>query len=268
MAKFVAKKRFGQNFLQDSHVLTKIVNIIDPKFSDNIVEIGPGLGALTLLLLKYVNLLEVIEIDREIIEVLRQRTIDYKDKLIIHNKDALKFDYRHNSQSIRLVGNLPYNISTQLLFYLSKFDNICDMYFMLQKEVVDRICAGPNTRDYGRLTVMLQLKYMCTKMFEVANTCFSPRPRVTSAIVQLKPLDIVMRRKVDEKILNLLVTTAFSMRRKTILNSLKSFIANTAIFEALGIDASKRAENLSIDEFVLLANYVSNNIKQSTNQIQ
>ncbi|HLX52308.1 MAG TPA: 16S rRNA (adenine(1518)-N(6)/adenine(1519)-N(6))-dimethyltransferase RsmA, partial [Aquella sp.] len=181
----IAKKRFGQNFLHDEYIIHEIIKTINPKPTDLMVEIGPGLGALTVPLLARVDKLEVIEIDWDIISFLQK---NFADKIHIHNTDALKFDYSFNGNLIRVVGNLPYNISTPLLFHLAKFKNIQDMHFMLQKEVVERICAKPGNKDYGRLSVMLQYKFVCNKMLDVAATCFKPQPKVESAIVRLKPL--------------------------------------------------------------------------------
>ncbi len=251
----IAKKRFGQNFLHDQFIIREILQIISPKADDFILEIGPGLGALTAPLLEYIKPLHVIEIDYDIISYLNQK---FKDSLIIHSGDALKFDYNLNGiikpkQKIRLVGNLPYNISTPLLFHLSEFPNILDMHFMLQKEVVERICAKPDNGHYGRLSVMLQYKFSCYKMLDVPNDAFDPRPKVESAIVRLKPKPKEMWHNINEKKLNHIVTNAFSKRRKTIANSLKNIIS-IEILDQLGIDKQKRAENLTIAEYLALAN--------------
>lgn len=252
----IAKKRFGQNFLHDTYIINEIIKIIHPKPTDHIVEIGPGLGALTTPLLSKTNHLDIIEIDWDIIAILQKQ---FAGKLNIHNDDALKFDYSFNNQAIRVVGNLPYNISTPLLFHLANFNNIVDMHFMLQKEVVERICAKPNNKDYGRLSVMLQYRFACEKMLNVAANSFEPAPKVESAIVRLKPLAPEMRYTVDEKALNLVVTQAFNQRRKTISNSLKNVI-KPEVFTKLSIESNKRAENLSVEEYILLTNeYKSHN---------
>jgi 16S rRNA (adenine1518-N6/adenine1519-N6)-dimethyltransferase len=253
MNKYVAKKRFGQNFLEDQSVISQIINIINPKSQDKLVEIGPGLGALTYPLLEKINHLDVIEIDRDIIAYLGK---NLSDKITIHNGDALKFDYSFNNQQIRIVGNLPYNISTPLLFHLAKFNNIIDMHFMLQKEVVDRLCAKPNCGDYGRLSVMMQYKFNCLKMLDVSRECFRPAPKVESAIIRIKPLAQELQYNVDEKKLGYIVTQAFSKRRKTITNSLKNIIT-PEMFSKLGIDPQKRAENLTVAEYVALTNTYS-----------
>lgn len=252
----IAKKRFGQNFLKDDYVINEIISIINPKKTDFVVEIGPGLAALTRPLLDELNQLHVVEIDRDIIQFL---TNNFGDELIIHAGDALKFDYSFSDtllpeQKVRVVGNLPYNISTPLLFHLGNFTNIQDMHFMLQKEVVERICAKPNNGDYGRLSVMLQYKFDCQKMLDVSADAFEPRPKVESAIVRLKPKAHELWKGVDAVKLNHIVTSAFSKRRKTINNSLKNVLEREAL-EKLGIDLNKRAENLSVDEYLKLASY-------------
>ena len=252
----IAKKRFGQNFLKDDYVINEIINIISPKKTDFVVEIGPGLAALTRPLLEELNQLHVVEIDRDIIQFL---STNFDSNLVIHAGDALKFDYAFAEalapgQKIRVVGNLPYNISTPLLFHLGDFTNIQDMHFMLQKEVVERICAKPNNGDYGRLTVMLQYKFACQKMLDVGPGAFEPRPKVESAIVRLKPKAHELWKDVDAVKLNHIVTSAFSKRRKTINNSLKN-IVEREVLEKLGIDLNKRAENLSVDEYLKLATY-------------
>lgn len=249
MTRHVAKKRFGQNFLNDEYIINQIIKIIHPTKADKIIEVGPGLGALTGLLLSHSPTLEVVEIDWDLINILEKK---FANTLIIHNADALKFDYSFNGAAIKVVGNLPYNISTPLLFHLAQFDNIQDMYFMLQKEVVERICAKPNTKDYGRLSVMLQYKFSCSKMLDVSAECFNPKPKVASAIVRLKPLPQNLRYNIDRQLLDKVVSKAFNQRRKTINNSLKNII-HQDIFIDLGINPNLRAENLSIQNFVDLA---------------
>lgn len=253
MKGYIAKKRFGQNFLIDNYIIDQIVQIIHPLKTDFIVEIGPGFAALTKPILELASKLCVIEIDRDIIAYLNKQ---FGDKLIVHAADALKFDFSSfTTDKIRIVGNLPYNISTPLLFHLACFKNIYDMHFMLQKEVVERICAKPNNSDYGRLTIMLQYRFDCKKMLDVGRECFDPQPNVESAIVRLKPKDYSTWSTVDEKKLNKVVTLAFSGRRKTIHNSLKNLFTNESLKE-LGIDSKKRAENLTIDEYLTLAKQI------------
>lgn len=247
MPKHIPRKRFGQNFLKDDYVINEIIRLINPKPSEHIIEIGPGLAALTIPLIESGCHLEVVELDRDIVNSLTEK---FGSKIIIHSGDALKFDYSFNQQAIRVVGNLPYNISTPLLFHLTQFHNIIDMHFMLQREVVERICATPHNSSYGRLSVMLQYRYQCTRVLNVSRDAFTPAPQVESAIVKLKPL--VIAKVVDEKLLNKVVTAAFGQRRKTIANSLKNIITLETL-ETLNMDSKLRAENLSVDDFVNLA---------------
>jgi len=247
--KHQARKRFGQNFLIDDFVIEQIVGIIKPHANDFMVEIGPGRGALTAPLLYHLKQLHVIELDRDLISLLEHK---FGEKLLITNGDALKFDYSFGNQAIRVVGNLPYNISTPLLFHLASYNNIIDMHFMLQQEVVTRICATPHNKDYGRLSVMLQYKFACEQMLQVAKESFEPMPQVESAIIRLTPKAENTWHNVDATKLNKVVSSAFNQRRKTIHNSLKGIIA-PQIFEELALDMTKRAENLSVDEYVQLA---------------
>lgn len=267
----IPKKRFGQNFLIDDYIIQRIIEIINPQTKDFIVEIGPGLGALTKPILEHVPHLHVVEIDRDIIEYLEK---NLKDKLTIHGIDALKFNFATLTTStiiqvpdlaesittqlptknnkIRIIGNLPYNISTPLLFHLAQYQNIQDMHFMLQKEVVNRICAKPDNGDYGRLSIMLQYQFICSKMLDVPSTAFNPIPKVESAIVKLIPKPINETINIEANRLNTIVTATFSQRRKTITNSLKSVI-NLELLDKLGIDRKKRAENLTVAEYILLS---------------
>lgn len=251
MPKHIPKKRFGQNFLKDDYVINQIIGLINPKTNEHVIEIGPGLAALTKPLIDSGCNLEVVELDRDIVNSLVNQ---FGNKIIIHSGDALKFDYSFNNSPIRVVGNLPYNISTALLFHLTQFNNIIDMHFMLQKEVVERICASPNNGSYGRLSVMLQYRYQCSNLLSVSREAFNPIPQVESAIVKLKPLAITQ--KADNSQLNKIVTAAFSQRRKTIANSLKNIIPLAAL-ETLNIDSKLRAENLSVSDFVNLANWAN-----------
>lgn len=248
----IAKKRFGQNFLINEYIIDEIIQIISPKSHDFIVEIGPGFAALTKPILDHTNELHVIELDRDIIQFLKH---EFPHKLIIHEGNALKFDFSFDSKEIRVVGNLPYNISTPILFHLANYSNIKDMHFMLQKEVVDRLCAEPNNRDYGRLTVMMQYKFKCHKMLNVEKQCFDPAPKVESAIVRIIPKAQKIWDMVDRKKLNTIVTQAFNQRRKTIQNSLKGLI-KVETFESLNIDLKKRAENLTVTEYINLSNII------------
>lgn len=250
-----ARKRFGQNFLVDEQIIADIIRAIHPKPDDNLVEIGPGLGALTRPLLKLLKLLHVVEIDRDIIERLKK---DYpQDKLVIHAGDALKFDFAELPTPLRIVGNLPYNISSPLLFHFSAYaERITDMHFMLQNEVVERMVAEPSTAAYGRLSVMLQYRFYMEKLLDVPPESFRPSPKVDSAIVRMIPLpakDVMVR---DEARFAEIVAAAFGQRRKTLRNTLKPYL-NEADFEQLGIDAQLRAENLGVEEFARMANYLA-----------
>ena len=250
-----ARKRFGQNFLVDEHVIADIVRAIRPERTDNMVEIGPGLGALTRPLLKQLNQLHVVEIDRDIIARLEN---DYpKDKLVIHAGDALKFDLAQLPVPLRVVGNLPYNISSPLLFYFAEYaGRITDMHFMLQNEVVERMVAEPSTPAYGRLSVMLQYRFHMEKLLDVPPESFRPAPKVDSAIVRIIPLpaaDVPVR---NEKLFADIVAAAFGQRRKTLRNTLRGYL-NESDFDQLGIDAQQRAENLGVAEFSKISNYLN-----------
>lgn len=250
-----ARKRFGQNFLHDPAIIQRIVDIINPQKQDHIIEIGPGKGALTKLILDRVEKLDVIEIDRDLVSALKT-TINDDKRLLIHEADALQLDLtQFNQQDLRIVGNLPYNISTPLLFHLLTYKHcIKDMLFMLQKEVVNRICAEPGNKQYGRLTVMLQYYCDVESLFIIKPGAFSPSPKVDSAIVRLKPLTTPRYELLDHDSLKLIVREAFSQRRKTIRNALKKYIEESKIKE-LGIAPETRAENLEIADFVKLANH-------------
>lgn len=250
-----AKKRFGQNFLVDEQVVTDIISAIHPEPEDKMVEIGPGLGALTSPLLKKLNRLHVVEIDRDIIARLEN---DYpKDKLVIHAGDALEFDFAKLPASLRIVGNLPYNISSPLLFHFTAYaERIKDMHFMLQNEVVERMVAEPSTPDYGRLSVMLQYRFHMEKLFDVPPESFRPAPKVNSAIVRMIPLPSSEIAVNNEKLFAEIVRSAFGQRRKTLRNTLKNFLIE-AEFKQLGIDAQLRAENLGVGDFAKVANFLA-----------
>jgi 16S rRNA (adenine1518-N6/adenine1519-N6)-dimethyltransferase len=251
--KHIPRKRFGQNFLTDQGVIQAIVRTIHPQPDDVMVEIGPGLGALTEPLLKILPRLHVVEIDRDIITRLENNYP--KAKLTIHPGDALKFDFSTLGERIRVVGNLPYNISTPILFHLSEYvGNIIDMHFMLQKEVVERMVAAPSTPEYGRLSVMLQYRYAMELMFIVPPDAFHPAPKVESAIVRMIPYSVLPHPAKDESLFGAIVTAAFGQRRKTLRNTLKAHL-DDAGFAALGIDPGLRAENLGVAEFVTISNY-------------
>ncbi|PKM42948.1 MAG: 16S rRNA (adenine(1518)-N(6)/adenine(1519)-N(6))-dimethyltransferase [Gammaproteobacteria bacterium HGW-Gammaproteobacteria-1] len=252
-----ARKRFGQNFLHDRHVIDRIVRAIHPKAGERLVEIGPGLGALTLPLLQAAGRLEVVELDRDLIPKLAEQCAG-KGELLIHSADALKFDFCSlaTDGKLRLAGNLPYNISTPLIFHLlDQARCIDDMHFMLQKEVVERLAAKPDTSDYGRLSVMVQFRCKVEQLFIVPPGAFTPAPKVESAIVRLEPY-AEPPVNVDASVLEKLVAQAFGQRRKTLRNTLKGLLDAEAI-EAAGIDPQRRAETLSLQEFAALANRVT-----------
>lgn len=253
MQKYRTKKRFGQHFLHDHFVIQKIINEIKPLSSDCIVEIGPGLGALTFPLLEHLEKINVVEIDHDVINRLQQRN---NPKLIIHNQDALNFNFSklEKNQSLRVIGNLPYNISTPLIFHLLEFsERIQDMHFMLQNEVVQRITAHPGSKSFGRLSVMVQYHYQTEYLFFVAPESFEPPPKVDSAILRLIPWKEQPFKANSEKNLSILVAQSFSMRRKTLRNNLKKIISEEQI-EALGIDPNSRSETLNVEDFVKLSN--------------
>ena len=239
-----ARKRFGQNFLNDRQVIERIISTISPKKKDDIVEIGPGKGAITFPLLEQLNKLNVIEIDRDLTALLQS---SQNTKLIIHEANALSFDFSQISNNLRVVGNLPYNISSPLLFnLLSQKDNIIDMTFMLQKEVVDRIVAKNNCKDFGRLSVMMQSFFDVELIFTVPKESFNPQPKIESAIVYLKTKQKPL---IDDiKLLEKVVKICFSQRRKTLKNCLKSYLDQ----KQTEIDLSQRAEMLSVENFITL----------------
>lgn len=249
------RRRFGQNFLHDPHFVRSCLEAIAPQPDDAMVEIGPGLGALTAPLLQTVRHLHVVEIDRDLIARLRARFPP--ERLTIHEGDALKFDFAALGTDLRVVGNLPYNISTPLLFHLAGCaDRVRDLHFMLQKEVVERMVAAPSTKEYGRLSVMLQYRFGIAHLFDVPGGAFNPPPKVTSAFVRLIPLAPLPTAAHDEAIFANIVAIAFSTRRKTLRNALRSYL-DAADFDALGIDSALRAENLTVAEFVRIANHVA-----------
>jgi 16S rRNA (adenine1518-N6/adenine1519-N6)-dimethyltransferase len=251
----IPRKRFGQNFLVDTRVVADIIFAIHPAKDDLLVEIGPGLGALTRPLLQSLNHLHVVEIDRDIVERLRREFP--AEKLTIYSADALEFDFSVLGNNLRVVGNLPYNISTPILFHLSSFAaNIHDMHFMLQKEVVARMVAAPSTSDYGRLSVMLQCRFEMEQLFGVPPESFLPVPKVESAIVRMSPLRQAPVEPGKEKLFAGIVSAAFSQRRKTLRNTLHAHL-KPEDYVVLGIDPGLRAENLSVAQFVTITNHLS-----------
>jgi 16S rRNA (adenine1518-N6/adenine1519-N6)-dimethyltransferase len=250
-----ARRRFGQNFLVSPGIIRKIVDAIAPRPGDTVVEIGPGLGAITDPLLKRIDHLHVVEIDRDLIARLEHRFPP--ERLNIHQGDALEFDFGalKGEGPLKIVGNLPYNISSPLLFHLVPFAPLVhDMHFMLQKEVVDRMVADPGSKDFGRLSVMLQYHYHMERLFIVPPGSFNPAPKVDSAIVRMIPRKVGAGETAkDPALFARVVTTAFSQRRKMLRNTLREFI-NEADLAALGITPTARAEDIAVADYVRLAN--------------
>lgn len=249
-----AKKRFGQNFLRDQNLIDRIVRSVNPQTDDFIVEIGPGLGAITQPLLKACEHVTAVELDKDVIEKLKSLPAKGEWRLI--NADALKTDFSelYPGEKIRVVGNLPYNISTPLLFQLLKFkQHIIDMHVMLQKEVVDRMGAMPGNKDYGRLSVMLQYHCQVIPLIPVPPDAFVPKPKVDSMVARLKPFDTVPFKADNEGHFSSIVSRAFEQRRKTLRKSLKGLVEEEA-FEKANIDPGIRPEQLSVEAFVNLSN--------------
>jgi len=254
MTEHRARKRFGQNFLSDPNIIRKIVDAIRPQPGEVMVEIGPGLGAMTDPIVERLGHLHVVEIDRDLIARLKQRY--GPDRLTIHEGDALAFDFGSLGTPLRVVGNLPYNISTPLLFHLATFaDGVRDMHFMLQKEVVLRMTAEPDTPDYGRLSVMLQQRFAMARLFDVPPGAFRPEPKVTSSIVRMVPLPADRPRPDDEALFARVVAAAFGQRRKTLRNTLRDFL-DDGDFAALGLDPGLRGERLTVADYIAIANHV------------
>lgn len=256
-----ARKRFGQNFLFDESIIDKIVTAIDPKPQDNLVEIGPGLGAITEPVADLSGHLTVVELDKD----LAQRLIEHPflgPKLTVNQGDAMKFDFASlvkDDKKLKVFGNLPYNISTPLLFHLFEFaDHIEHMHFMLQKEVVKRMVAGPGSKIFGRLSVMTQYYCHAMPVVEVPPECFKPAPKVDSAVIRLIPKKAQQRTAKSVKILNTVCLEAFNQRRKTLRNSLGNLLTADEL-TSIGIDITLRAESLSLQQFIDIANWIYDN---------
>jgi len=248
----VARKRFGQNFLVDRHYIERIVAAIDPRPDDNVVEIGPGLGALTGPLLERLERLTVIEIDRDLAS--RLASAYPAERLTLHTADALEFDFASLGSDLRVIGNLPYYISSPLLFLLAEHETVLrDATVMLQREVVERMAAAPATADYGRLSVTLQARFRVERLFVVPGGAFRPAPKVDSAVARLTPLREARPRLADERLFARIVAAAFGQRRKTLRNALRT-LASEAELESAGIAPGARGETLSVADFVRLAN--------------
>lgn len=251
-----AKKRFGQNFLQDHNILRNMVAAIAPQATDHLLEIGPGRGALTDYLAPSCKTLDLVEIDRDLAALLKDRYAEH-NHISLHEADILQFDLStltDKKKSLRVIGNLPYNISTPLLFRLMDFSElIVDMYFLLQKEVVDRITAKVNSKHYGRLGIMTQYYCQSIKLFDVPPTAFIPQPKVDSAYVQMIPRDPKALNAHNVSHLSDLVRTAFMQRRKTIQNSLKKMVSSEQL-NAAGIDPKMRPQEITLEQYVTLSN--------------
>lgn len=247
----IPRKRFGQHFLHDPWVLSRIVDAIAPQAGDALVEIGPGEGALTRPLLARIPSLTAVEIDRDLAAALVAEFPPERLQVIV--ADALDYDFSALPTGLRVVGNLPYNVSTPLLFHLAAFaDRVRDMHFMLQLEVVDRMAASHSTPAYGRLSVMLQRRFRIQRLFKVAPGAFRPPPKVESAVVRLTPLPAAEVVPLDERLFGTVVTRAFGARRKTLRNALSSLIDAEGL-SALGIDPGLRPENVSPEDYIRIA---------------
>jgi 16S rRNA (adenine1518-N6/adenine1519-N6)-dimethyltransferase len=251
-----ARKRFGQHFLHDKLIIQRLVDAINPQPGQHFVEIGPGQGALTVPILKIVGELDAIEIDRDLIPHLKMRCAD-KGNLIVHQIDALEFNFSaiaKPDQTLRVIGNLPYNISTPLIFHLLEFaSSITDMHFMLQKEVVDRIAANPNDEAYGRLSIMVQYHCKTIALFHVPPGAFYPPPQVDSKIIRLVPHFEAPHRAHNYEHFTAIVREAFSHRRKTLRNSLKEMVPDEK-WQQIGIDSQLRPEQLGVADYVKISN--------------
>lgn len=257
--KHIPRKRFGQNFLQDQNIIDQIITAIDPQPTDHIIEIGPGQGALTKPLWQYCQQLEVIEIDRDLAAALNTILPPHKTSQYpkLHQQDVLTIDFNQlkRDKPFRIVGNLPYNISTPLLFHLFKYiDHIQDIYAMLQKEVVDRLCAQPGNKAYGKLSVMAQFYCQVEPVMLVPAHAFYPAPKVESAIVKLSPHATKMRQGIHVDKLQKIVQMAFGQRRKTLRNTLKPLFTEAELRQC-DIDPQARAEQLSLSDFLRLLAY-------------
>ncbi len=263
----IPRKRFGQNFLHDQGVIQHLMDVIAPQPGDALVEIGPGQGALTVPLLQRVNALDVIELDRDLIEPLRQRCAG-RGELRIHSADALRFDFSTLAVAgtrLRIVGNLPYNISTPLMFHLlSQAELLRDMHFMLQKEVVDRLAAAPDTADYGRLSVMVQFRCAVQPLFIIGPEAFDPVPKVNSAVVRLIPHATPAAQVRDTEVFARVVKQAFAQRRKTLHNNFKGLLDDGQL-RKIGIDPGWRAERLTLAQFAALSNMVDSSLIAGAN---
>lgn len=245
------RRRFSQNFLVDRNVIARIVRAIDPKPGQHLLEIGPGFGALTGPLLERLPAIDAVEIDRDAVRALQERFP--AERLRVHCGDALKLDFASFGPGLRIVGNLPYHVSTPLLFCIDAASGcVTDCHFMLQKEVVERMAAAPDTQEYGRLSVMLQYRWQIKPLFDVSPGSFRPQPKVRSSVVRMVPYARPPYLAQDDAVFARIVKAAFTKRRKTLRNALRELLSDSD-FAASGIDPQRRAETLGVEQFVLLA---------------
>lgn len=251
------KKKLGQHFLVDQNIINKLVKYIAPHQNDIVLEIGPGDGALSKAIIPLIRKFYLIEKDKDLLNELNFLFDENPNGTII-NCDILGFDFSSIQEKLRVIGNLPYNISTEIIFMICKIRNIADIHFMLQKEVVDRIISNPNTKTYGRLSVMTQAYFYTTKLFDISENVFMPKPKVKSSFIRLLPKEFIFDDNYHEKIFYNIVKKAFEGRRKMIRSSLNEYF-NEKDFDIIQIDAKKRAENLNIDDYLILSRYVNKN---------
>ena len=252
-----AKKKFGQNFLIDSHYVAKIIKEINPKESDNILEIGPGLGAITNPILKKVSHISVVEIDPDMVKILNNKI--NPEKITIFSENILNIDDNFFTKFNKVVGNLPYYIATEIILKITKtYDSTAELYFMVQKEVAERITAKPSNKSYGRLSVILQYYFDADLLFELPPTAFSPQPKVTSAFIRLARKKRSVHKIINKDNFELVIKTAFSKKRKTIKNNFKNILFDQD-FLNLKIAPNDRAETLPIEQFINIENYVTQN---------
>ncbi len=248
------KKKLGQNFLVDKNIIEKIIKHFNPKKSDYILEIGPGDGALTKHICDLAKNLIIIEKDADLIDELSMMIANHK-KVKLHNADVLRFNFSSIKSKIRVVGNLPYNISTEIIFKLCNIDNVLDMHFMLQKEVVDRMVSKPNNKIYGRLSIMAQTYFNIEKLFDVSENVFKPRPKVKSSFIRLIPKAKIFDDRKHEICFSNIVRSSFEERRKMIRSSLNKYLSEED-FINIGIDSKLRAENLTVNNYLSISRHV------------
>ena len=248
------KKNLGQHFLKDQNIVDKLVRHIDPSKHDEVIEIGPGDGVMTKSIINKVKKMILIEKDYDLIDDLKNKFHEYENSSIL-NIDILDYNLDSLNQSVRVVGNLPYNISTEIIFKMCNCNNIIDMHFMLQKEVVDRIVAKSNSKIYGRLSIMAQAYFNVKKLFDISENVFSPKPKVKSSFVRLSAKKYPFCNKNHENIFYDIVKSAFEGRRKMIKTSLKSYLSEHD-FNAMNLRPGLRAENLTVDDYISISDYV------------